>query len=115
MTFATFVPPVKQSPGTKMAPEIKTLSVDFGDGYTQDQPDGLNNIRQIATVTWSALKIDQFNVLMDFFVGQKGTIPFYYTLKDGVLRKWTCKEFSGSLDAPDTFTATLRESFLIDT
>lgn len=114
MPFDTFVPPIKQSPGTKMEPEVKILSASFGDGYTQEGPDGSNNVRDVATLTWSVLLENEAQVIYDFFKAHKGSIPFYYALRDGVTRKWTCKQFSRLWDTPNTVTATFRESFIHD-
>lgn len=115
MPFDTFTPPVPQSPGTKMKPEVKTLEAPFGDGYTQGSPDGVQNVRMVATLNWAVLLEDQADEIFNFFVEHKGTIPFYYALRDGTVRKWTCKEFDRLWDTPNTVTATFRESFLADT
>jgi phage-related protein len=115
MPFDTFNPPVMQSPGTKMSPEIKTLEASFGDGYTQGSPDGINSVRMVATLNWAALLDAEAQTIFDFFVAHKGTIPFYYALRDGVVRKWTCKQFDRTTDTPNTITATFRESFTADT
>jgi phage-related protein len=114
MPFNTFTPPVQQGPGSKMAPEVKILSANFGDSYTQEAPDGINNVRMVATLNWPVLLEDQAQAIFDFFVAQKGSIPFYYALRDGVTRKWTCKEFDRLWDTPNTVTATFRESFVHD-
>lgn len=114
MPFDTFTPPVQQSPGTKMSPEVKVLSASFGDGYTQEAPDGMNSIRQVATLNWAVLLESQAQAIYDFFEAHKGTIPFYYALRDGVTRKWTCKQYERLWDAPNTITATFRESFTFD-
>jgi phage-related protein len=115
MPFNTFNPPVRQSPGTKMNPEIKTLEAPFGDGYTQGSPDGMNNVREVASLNWAVLLEDQADAIYSFLKAHKGTIPFYYALRDGVTRKWTCKQFDRLWDTPNTVTATFRESFMADT
>jgi phage-related protein len=114
MAFVTFTPPVRQSPGTKMAPEVKILTASFGDGYTQEGPDGSNNVREVAALVWSVLLESDASSIYNFLKGQKGSIPFYYALADGVTRKWTCKEFSRLWDTPNTLNATFRESFVHD-
>ena len=43
MGFAAFTPSVPPSPGTGDAPEISLNEADFGDGYTQSSPNGINN------------------------------------------------------------------------
>jgi phage-related protein len=115
MPFDTFAPPVPQSPGTKMTPEVKTLEASFGGGYTQASPDGVNSIRQVAALNWAVLLEEDAQAIIDFLEAHKGTIPFYYTLRDGKRRKWTCKEFSRLFDTPNTVNATFRETFIADT
>ena len=114
MPFNTFAPPVRQSPGTKMTPEIKILAATFGDGYTQDAPDGSNNVREVAALVWSVLLEADASAIYNFLKEQKGSIPFYYGLGDGVTRKWTCKDFTRLWDTPNTLNATFRESFIHD-
>src|SRR5690606_29261995 len=41
----TFDPPFAPSPGAQNKPEIKILQAEFGDGYSQPTPNGLNHIR----------------------------------------------------------------------
>jgi phage-related protein len=115
MAFDTFNPPLAPSPGTKMQPEVKTLKAQFGDGYVQMAPDGLNNVREVANLTWSVLLPAQADAIYTFLKAHKGTIPFYYALRDGVTRKWTCEQFDRLWDTPNTVTATFRESFVLDT
>jgi phage-related protein len=97
-----------------MDPEVKILSAGFGDGYTQEGPDGMNSVREVATLTWSVLLETQADTIYSFLKAHKGSQPFYYALRDGVTRKWTCKVFSRLWDTPNTLTATFRENFTFD-
>lgn len=115
MAFPTFTPPVRQSPGTKFAPEIKTREADFGDGYTQSAPDGLNHIREVVTLQWSVLTPDQAKEIYDWLKARGGYQPFKYDVDEGEVKNWTCKEFTRSRETPYTVTATFREYFGVET
>lgn len=114
MTWNTFAPPIPPSPGTTDTPEIKLKTADFGDGYSQETRDGINWIRKVVSVTWDTLTVAQATAIESFFRTQGGDTPFYYALSDDMTRKWTCKVFSRVRSAPNTYTATLRESFFPD-
>jgi phage-related protein len=106
-----FVPPVDPSPGTKTKPVLKLKAADFGDGYTQVTRDGLNWIRQVATLQWDLLLPAQAGVIEQFFIGQGGDTPFYYALRDDVIRKWTCKDWERDRNNVGKISATFREDF----
>ncbi len=114
MAFVTFVPPVRQSPGTSNAPEIKILAAPFGEGYSQESPDGSNHIRDMVTVTWDALLEAEAQTIWDFFM-QHTTIPFYYAMTGQAARKWTVTQPKRTWETPNTVTAVFKQSFLSDT
>lgn len=111
---AIFTPDPPPSPGTEDKPEFKLLESEFGDGYTQSAPEGLNHIRRVLTLTWDLLLPAQSAAMMTFIRNRKGTDPFYYTPSDEtdpVL--WTCKDPRDKrLDNGfRSFSATFRQSF----
>jgi phage-related protein len=111
----TFKPPVRPSPGTGNKPEIKLLEADFGDGYTQGAPDGLNHIRRVLSLTWEMLLPAQMNEIVDFFTRHGGHTPFLYTpSNEGEPVKWKCKDWSDTRAGDGMkVVATLREDFTI--
>ena len=112
MALAYFTPNPRPSPGTENTPELKILSAQFGDGYTQETPDGINHIRSVWRLKWDALTPAQADAIEAFFVAQKGTTPFWWKeVSTGPWIKVTCKEWSRTRGAPHTVTATLRQSF----
>jgi phage-related protein len=115
MALDTFNPPIKQSPGTKSTPIVKIKKAEFGDGYTQRMPDGLNHIRQSTTLTWDSLLEADADTIVAFFEAHGGTTPFYYALRDGVTRKWTCETWSRTWQTPNQVTATFVEDFSLET
>lgn len=113
MALPVFNPPIRPSPGTGFKPTINLLAAEFGDGYSQSSPKGLNHIRQTITLKWDGLLLEQFRAIDDFFLERGGYKPFLYQVHgDAKLRRWTCKEFSGQ-NPPGIFeyTATLVEDF----
>jgi phage-related protein len=111
MALDTFVPPVRQSPGTKIKPTVKIKKAEFGDGYTQKMPDGLNHIRDGVTLTWDTLLPEQAKD-MELFMKQKlGTIPFLYDVDEGEFVRWTCEIWERGRGDQHTFTATFEQYF----
>lgn len=113
MALPTFDPPIGPSPGTSQKPVIKLREAEFGDGYTQSSPDGINHIRMTLSLTWDDLTEDQQSEIWNFFIGLGGYLPFYYQpVGETAPRKWTCKEFGRSKPSGSyKFTAQLVESF----
>lgn len=113
MPLLTFTPPVGPSPGTTHKPTLKILEAEFGDGYSQPTPDGINHIRHNASLKWDALTYEQMEQIHAFFMRHGGTKAFYYRpFGEGETRKWTCREFSPATDEGIwSYTAELVESF----
>lgn len=42
MVLPTFIPPVGPSPGTSHKPTVNLWEAEFGDGYSQPTPKGIN-------------------------------------------------------------------------
>ena len=112
MPLATFVPPMRPSPGTGNTPEISLRRANFGDGYTQASPAGLNHIRRVVSLRWDYLTLAEANQIEAFLVQQGGYKPFYYTLNgEATARKWTCDTWSKTDGHPSKVSATFREDF----
>lgn len=111
MALQTFTPPIKPSESS-VRPEIKILEAQFGDGYTQVAPDGLNHIRDVLTLSWKMLRPAQADQIETFLRAHGGTTPFYYTISDTVTqKKWTCREWDRKRATPNELTCTFREDF----
>lgn len=111
MALRTFTPPVRQSPGTKIKPTVKKLSAEFGDGYTQESPDGINNVRDNVDLVWDTLLPDQAKAMEIFMKEHKGVIPFYYDVDEGEMRRWKCEVWDRTRGSPFSFSATFVEYF----
>ncbi|MBZ9757849.1 phage tail protein [Mesorhizobium sp. ESP6-5] len=115
MSIPTFDPPVGPSPGTAHKPTVNLWEADFGDGYNQPTPKGLNHIRRATSLKWSALTYGQMRDIVEFFERQGGSLPFYFRpYGEEVSRKWTCKDWSATADnGVWSVTAELSESFTL--
>jgi phage-related protein len=114
MAFDTFSPAYKPSAGPSSydwQPRIRTAQ--FGDGYKQTAPDGLNADPMTVRLAWSALPMSAVTALRGFFASHVGLV-FYYTLPDEALpRKWCAIGSSRDFQhgALGTFSVDLEERF----
>lgn len=112
MALVTFNPPVAPSPGTKHTPKINLAKSEFGDGYTQATPNGLNHVAYAIDLRWDALTQEQFTTIREFFEGQGGYRPFFFQPRGfDAVKKWTAPAWSGSDSTPWTFEVKLQEWF----
>jgi phage-related protein len=110
MALDTFTPPLIQSPGTKYYPTIKKKKAEFGDSYTQAMPQGSNPVQRKVDLIWDTLLEDQAQAIVDFFEAHV-CVPFYYAMRDGVTRRWTCDVFTRTWQTPNQVTATFEQYF----
>ncbi len=116
MPYTTFIPPVPPSPGTSDTPKIRKLEAEFGDGYSQAVPDGINHIRREMTLDWDLLTPTQSNEIIDFFRARGGCEPFFWTPSDELTPlKWICAEWSDKRGEGGmrSVSAKFMQSFLI--
>lgn len=109
----TFKPPIGPSPGTSHDRKINLWEAEFGDGYSQPTPKGLNHIRRTLDLKWDALSYEQMEEIITFFTRMAGNQPFYYK-PFGVPSaiKWTCKRFKETTnDGIWSVSAELEQSF----
>lgn len=98
---------------TQRAYEPKVLINDFGDGYSQRVPDGINTIRRTISVTFlgSRSDIDTYN---NFFTNLAGASNFSWTPpgedteRKWICPKWTITDMSNNIQE---LTATFREVY----
>jgi phage-related protein len=113
MPLPTFYPPVGPSPGTGYTPTVSLWEADFGDGYSQSTPKGLNHIKKSYSLAWKVLTEDQYYEITDFLEGQQGNKPFWFQpFGAREPMKFTCKEWAPTSDAGLwSITATFVQSF----
>lgn len=110
MSYQTFAPPVR--PKTSSASvEVKTVSVDFGDGYSQVSADGLNAARETLALTWPVLTFAQAAQIHAFFKARDAQ-PFWWSLPGEPARLWRCTKWTRPFSAgTQSMTAELAEVF----
>lgn len=73
----------------------RNQKVQYGDGYDQTAPDGINNITRKIPLTWASLSQAESDYIESFFIAKAGSTPFYYKAPmDSVTRLWKAPTFS---------------------
>lgn len=94
---------------------MRSIDVQFGDGYSQRAADGLNGVARTFQLTWSKLTAAQAQTIEDFFLAAEGYIAFDWAgSRDAVTRKYIVRNYQrNELAVPgfDTMTATLEQVF----
>lgn len=114
MPLLTFAPEIAPSPGTTTRTQAKLHKAEFGDGYSQAVPAGLNHLRREITLKWDGLTEAQKTYIDEFMRDHGGYKTFYYQPTGYAAPvKWTCEEWGFSAGAPWTASLKLVESFYI--
>jgi phage-related protein len=89
----------------------RLLTVQFGDGYTQQTPDGINYMLRTFTVTWEILTNAERTLINNFLIGQGGYQSFNWITPDGDTALVKCAQWTSSANNPGTWalTATFQE------
>lgn len=113
MALPTFDPPVGPSPGTNHKPAVSLWEADFGDGYSQPTPKGINHIKKATSLQWDVLSYEQMQEITGFFERMQGNKAFYFRpFGEERAIKWTCKEWDATTDGGIwKVTATFVQSF----
>ena len=113
MTLPTFLPPMTPSVGSSQKPDVNLRRADFGDGYSQAAPAGLNHIREVASLRWDVLTRAEKDQLVAFLKERGGYQSFTYQLPtEATARRWTCDDWRVTALPASLFAveATLREA-----
>ena len=65
--------------GYALSHKWSVLTAQFGDGYKQVAPNGINNKRSTWTITYKNLNEEKYNTVMNFLDSLKGTETFEAT------------------------------------
>ncbi|QIG76831.1 minor tail protein M [Rhizobium phage RHph_Y1_11] len=119
MTFPTFVPPfgtnTKFAPGTSEDHTPSILVNNFGDGYVQRTPDGLNHDLARLSPKFEVMTYAEAETIMAFFKARKGTEPFWFQLPGAASpQKWVCTSWSRSWDGEVTQSVTANFQEVVD-
>lgn len=83
MAFPVFSPSVNPSFPLKIDHTFRVNRVQFGGGYAQTAPDGLNAHERKITLNWTNITAAERAEIVAFMVAREGSEPFTITL-DGV-------------------------------
>ena len=112
MALPVFNPPVGPSfpAGEEVKPRVNWGQ--FGDGYKQGAPDGINHLDMTMDLSWENVTQAEKNAITAFFEARQGCQPFTYTL-DGNTRTWVATEWSSVKNTPNSYvlTATFERNF----
>jgi phage-related protein len=98
VTLPTFTPPYPPIEQLEDSLSLRQISVMFGDGYTQNTPDGLNVEQSKVSLTFEPLSLAQYLAIESFLEANAGQ-NFYYTLQtDGVQRVWSASSWTPSMN-----------------
>jgi phage-related protein len=96
-TFLTFVPPgdINASPGSAVTVKPRIRAAQFGDGYVQRTPDGINSMLASFSLEITNMTRAEALTVCNFFAQQGGYIPFWFKAPgDSANKKWICTEWT---------------------
>lgn len=117
MTLLVFNPPVPPLADSVNSPTVRLLEAQFGDGYSQRAPDGINHIQDVVTLNWNVLTDADARTINSFFQSHGGykafrwTAPGQITEKKWVCKKWTLKRQSKDQSIFNAIAATFVQVF----
>lgn len=91
--MAVFTPAYNPSYGSGNDIDFRMLNNNFGDGYHQDVPDGLNNIVETWNLAWNNINDENADDIIAQLKSFNG-VAFEWTTPDGETKNWTCGKIS---------------------
>lgn len=80
--------------GATRAMEPRVLSTGFGDGYSQDSPDGLNHKLEKRSLSFSGRSVAEMTAIEAFLEARGAVETFYYTHPGKTQKKYKCRSWS---------------------
>ncbi|KAA0015506.1 phage tail protein [Salinicola corii] len=75
----------------QITPQANVDTVQYGDGYEQRRPAGINYVKHQASVQWSSLTRDEFDQVYPFLKDRLSLTPFLWTEpSETTPRRWIC-------------------------
>lgn len=94
MAIPTFDPVKRPLIGEALTTTARTLSAQFGDGYSQVTIDGLNALGRKAVLRWNGLSMAQKDIITEQLEILSGTSFAYQLPIEDVVRIWRCGEWT---------------------
>lgn len=114
MALQTLTLPVSPSTGLSAEPKVNLFENEFGDGYTQRSPKGLNHIRDVLELKLELMTALEAAGVIAFLRARGGYQPFLWTPPgEATPRRWTCAKWKHVRDEANrnTITFTLEQDF----
>jgi phage-related protein len=106
-----------ESEGSQLEEEPRVSTTQFGDGYAQRAPDGINNMPRRWALQFRACGLAQGDEIVAFFRTHGGYKAFDWTPpRETVTAAWVCKSWRRSLPnalGESDISATFEEDFAL--
>ncbi|MDT8894177.1 phage tail protein [Halomonas sp. I1] len=78
------LPDIGRNPsyGLDEQPQFRVDTAQFGDGYAQRRPSGINATTRTWTLQWELLTKSQADTIQDFLLSQQGVRAFHWTIPE---------------------------------
>jgi phage-related protein len=103
-----------ESAGSSLEQQPRLKEAQFGDGYAQRAPDGINFMPEVWSLTFDEVEDAVADELVAFLQDQKGYIAFNYVpLRYTTARRVICKRWTRTHTGPgvSSFRATFEQDF----
>ena len=81
------------APGFDKGKKPRVLGSEFGDGYMETVPDGVNTMMLQLDLSWRVLSFDAGDAMDTFFTAQEGRKFFWTMPREVTPRVWKCQEW----------------------
>ncbi|PTL88866.1 phage tail protein [Halomonas litopenaei] len=100
------------SPG--VSPAFSVDTVQFGDGYQQRRPTGLNSVRETWNVSFNNLSQDDYELVYGFLKSRQGVHAFLWQPPwEYAAKRWVCTDLTST--RPSNFqVASIQATFVED-
>ena len=79
--------------GAKRTIKPRILQAKFGDGYSQDTRDGVNNLLEVWKLSFTRRTAAEVTAIDTFLMSAAGTSQFVWTTPRGVMFNFKCREW----------------------
>jgi len=80
--------------GVNLTKEFRVLRSDFGDGYSQRTPDGLNIEIEKWSLIWNNITLAQKDIIINFLDARQGAEAILFTMPgEDTAKKWICASY----------------------
>lgn len=101
----TFEPTINPSYPVRSRRSPKTLTVPFGDGYTERVAVGINNDAAQVTLSWVNITTAERDYIVDFLAARGGHEAFVYQPPGfSASKKWICPNWDDELTDPNNWS-----------